>query len=524
MGKIVSVYSLGNSVWNQQPVDLKKTGDIETPRPDSPDSEIISNPQQDPVDPGRFQLSQSVHETGAVDAFVQGNAKVELEEIDGRTFDVTTAEGALEMLTESVQGAIDQFVEHGLKETLERVKSKLDGPGGGSSRGNTARLEELADKIRSLRKEEARFIYQAIAKARSVLKAVRGDGDPAAAKGKLSLKSSERTARCEEACDALRRAVRNFRYNFDQVCHAKNGKSEDVSWTRKLRQFFSASHTELFALISRQDVQHFGKATIEALEEKELEFMWTANRLLTGDSRRRDVSLSDFSVTSYETAKRFSDTLHRINEANRQLNGESFEIYQLQAAKAALDDIARNGGSQTLEFSGGVGVGFSLPADLQRVAAGAKLRHTVCISGRGDGSVTVQVLTEVEAGAKTKAGFGDVAQVKLDAKAAKTLSAFNNRSETFTDVDSAAQFLASGSSDWAAKLSSTVGGRGKLAAGAMLWAKVKSWFSKGNVFDERAYVESMKERNVFRSCDDVLRRRRNAVTSATRTISRPLPV
>ena len=500
--------------WFQLPVDEKKTGDVKASH-----LEIGGEALPNDLDVSGLPEVQTVHEFGSLDAFIQSNREAEdpnaaQDVADGRMFDITTAEGALEMLTESVQGEVDQFVEHGLKETLDLAKRE-----GGSSE-TYQRLSEQARVIRELRKDEARFIYEALKEARKTLKALRGEGDPASAKDKLSLGASDRAAKCEAACDALRRAVRNFRYNFDQVSHAENETNcENVSWTRKLRQFFSASHTKAFAWLSRQEVQHFGAKTIEELKKAESEFVWSANalRLRKGLSQ---ISAADVSVTSYKTAKRISDTLHRINEANRQLNGDSFEIYQLQAAKVALEDIARNGGTQTLQFSGGAGGGFSLPTSKQSAAVMAKLKHTVRISGRGDGSITVEVLTEGELGAKVKAGFNDVAKVKLNADGGKTISMFDNRAETFTDVDSAAQYLASGNSGWAAKLSSTAGGRGKLGAIKMAWAKVKSWFSKGKVFDEREYVESMKERNVFKSCDAVLRRRRNAVTSARKTISR----
>lgn len=407
-----------------------------------------------------------------------------------KDLDVANPVDGLRLMVKSVKNFSKQFIEYGWKEKLNEQSPQ--------------RLKDLGREIAEYRLWLLEHVKHAVEDAEKALKSVAmlqsiapEDGEAAIASG---VNVCERTAdEVENALDNLRVAMRNFRYNFDQ----ESGR--DISFGRKIGQFFSTTHTRLFAKITRNQAQRFDSDVVSRLRTLQDEF---------DAALPRGGSVSIFGVSA---SKYMSETAHQINEANRQLSNEQSDAFIADSARRQLQDIARNGGRMGMVISGGIGIGLKI-AKLVDLSAMAKGRHQYMLSSPGDGSILVEHVLEFGGGARASVGVGEVARFGAEGELMGGFGRGRLVSKRFADLDSAVNYITKGTAGkWNPLL---IKGRGVSKNFKAAWRRLASTFGSRKAFDERAFVKDMKKLKVLDMADSVLRRSRNSVLVERRTFSR----
>lgn len=444
--------------------------------------------------------------------------------IDLSALDVSNPVDALKLMVKSVKGFAAQFVDAGVQEVLQNAAAAVavaNAPEGRRAELAHA-LESLkgcATNVRQMREELLQHVSKAVAAAETALVEAQdlegrlGAAHSLTSTGSLNIRA-DIEAKTKAAIDGMRVAMRNFRYNFDQV------SGQGVGAKRAIGQFFSSTHTRLFAKLSRNEKQWFGESRVRWLKDSESQFaacLSTLNGKLPDTQAK--VSAEGISVLDPERAAALSETAHQINNANRAMVGQTCKTYLMKSARDQLEAIAKNGGERMLQISGGIGIGFNVGAAAGR--AMATLRHTYRLTGTGDGSITVEHALEGGAGGRINVDVGDVARIRgaADVRAGAGRGAMVSR--TFADIDSAVNYLTGGLSGSLNPL--FIKGRGFMGNIQSVFRRLGSIpnhiHGKGK-FNERAFVNDMKRRGVLDQADHVLRRGRNSLKVEERSFTR----
>lgn len=434
-----------------------------------------------------------------------------------KTLDAANPVDSLELMLKSVKGFALQFVEKGWKEPFDEVCNRANGLPESERNSLSQSLKQLRDAKDAIVKERVamlKHVLKAIDYAEQKLSKVKElqneleTNDEGGIPGEIS-------EQVEKALGKLRVSMRNFRYNFDEA------NNRDVGARRKIREFFSTTHTRLFAKLAGNELQWFDKGHIAVLKTREDNFGNRLGELLantrlfpSGDGGA--ANLRPLSVLNEVVAQNVSRTAHEINEANRHFAGVSGQAFFEASARRQLQSIAQLGGRRALQLTGSVGIGVGGEALNGQIKG--KVRHSYMLSGTGNGSITIEHVLQGGVGLQGKLEVGKVVKANAEADVMVGVGRGVLSTKTFDNVDSAVSYLTRGSGRLNPLLAK---GRSNAENVTGVGHFFRSLFTKdGADFDERVYLHDMQKRGILKRTDDVLRRGRNTAPVETRAFTR----
>ena len=475
-----------NPIEGEQPVkQVAPAGDPLIENLDGGDERLPEIPPQQPNQPVA---------AGAFNTFVGGFDDIEdkTRAGEGKLYETADSfQGKLEVVIDSVQGYFDKFIDGGRAARIAQCKADCAAMEKDLG-SDAARVKEMKTDLVALETLDKWMTETRRGFAKDVLKAL---GRLKAAEADCNKPPEEHMKAEREALDALRKQIRNFRFNFDKV----NSLDGGYSWFRRKLDFF-VLHKTMTADDFSADNQHadmFARryAKLREAAGKPVEAEGRNFSLLGGDGKER--------------AKALSNTLHDINSYIRgTLSSKGTGGYYFSLVKSQLAKMAEHGGKKTTEVYAGVGVGFQIGGVVDaRVMA--KYAHQYRITCEGNGTVTVEHLEGL--GVDAQAKFGKEGTVGVGGQA-EGGARYGHSVKTFKDVNAAAHYLSSGITGTLNPhtLWSGVAEFGKAAFVNLLLAPV--WIGKGvdalirlatrsydsNVHtNDHKFVERLKQRGVL---------------------------
>lgn len=325
---------------------------------------------------------------------------------DGRDWDMSTAEGLLETVRNSVshfkeqisgQKALDDFV-NGVLFTTERLIAN----DGGEEGRHVLDADAVAKDMKEIRR-----IADELKAARAGLLAGISEGSGAGAMAKL---------------DSLMKTLRVFRFETQKALGALGHEAGRMEFNESNLRSIQNAFT--FGID-----HHVGKADIENIQRLERELEAKLGRLCGRLAQADDGD--SFSATLPKQA-RFFENVGAALELSHRTNDQIRAFQESDSTAAAIRDvvgsIVEKGGKRQVEFTVGVsalaGLGLS-EALTVGVRAGGRVRIVGIIEAKKGGrpiTATFRIAGGLEAKGTASIGSGDALGVELEAKAGGEVS------------------------------------------------------------------------------------------------------